>query len=200
MTTSALPSIVLVGRPNVGKSSLFNCLTKTRHALVADTPGLTRDRLYGKGVVGNQPYIVVDTGGLTGSKEKDIAFLMEQQTQHAITEADHILFLVNGREGLSVLDQQLAQLLRRLNKKITLVINKSEGLDSALLLSEFSPLGFHERSLANISAIHDQGIQELMEKVLSHFINIKTLTLEHTLLEKDLAPRIKVSILSLIHI
>lgn len=195
MTTSALPSIVLVGRPNVGKSSLFNCLTKTRHALVADIPGLTRDRLYGKGVVGNQPYIVVDTGGLTGSKEKDIAFLMEQQTQHAITEADHILFLVNGREGLSVLDQQLAQLLRRLNKKITLVINKSEGLDPVLLQSEFSPLGFHTRSLANISAIHGQGIQELMEKVLNHFLNIETLAMEHALLEEDAVPRIKVSII-----
>lgn len=195
MTTSALPSIVLVGRPNVGKSSLFNCLTKTRHALVADIPGLTRDRLYGKGVVGNQPYIVVDTGGLTGSKEKDIAFLMEQQTQHAITEADHVLFLVNGREGLSVLDQQLAQLLRRLNKKITLVINKSEGLDPVLLQSEFSPLGFHTRSLANISAIHGQGIQELMEKVLSHFLNIETLAMEHALLEEDAVPRIKVSII-----
>ncbi|HEY2566514.1 MAG TPA: ribosome biogenesis GTPase Der [Candidatus Aquirickettsiella sp.] len=195
MTTSALPSIVLVGRPNVGKSSLFNCLTKTRHALVADIPGLTRDRLYGKGVVGNQPYIVVDTGGLTGNKEKDIAFLMEQQTQRAITEADHVLFLVNGREGLSVLDQQLAQLLRRLNKKITLVINKSEGLDPVLLQSEFSPLGFHTRSLANISAIHGQGIQELMEKVLSHFLNIETLAMEHALLEEDAVPRIKVSII-----
>jgi GTPase len=195
MTTSALPSIVLVGRPNVGKSSLFNCLTKTRHALVADIPGLTRDRLYGKGVVGNQPYIVVDTGGLTGSKEKDIAFLMEQQTQRAITEADHVLFLVNAREGLSTLDQQLAQLLRRLNKKITLVINKSEGLDPALVQSEFSLLGFDTASFSIISAIHGQGIQGLMEKVLSHFPNIEPLTAEDSASEKTVTPRIKVSII-----
>lgn len=195
MTTSALPSIVLVGRPNVGKSSLFNCLTKTRHALVADIPGLTRDRLYGKGVVGNQPYIVVDTGGLTGNKAKDIAFLMEQQTQRAITEADHVLFLVNAREGLSALDQQLAQLLRRLNKKITLVINKSEGLDSVLLQSEFSLLGFDVTSLSIISAIHGQGIQGLMEKVLIHFPNSETLTAEYTLSEEDVIPRIKVAII-----
>jgi GTPase len=195
MTTSALPSIVLVGRPNVGKSSLFNCLTKTRHALVADIPGLTRDRLYGKGVVGNQPYIVVDTGGLTGNKEKDITFLMEQQTQHAINEADHVLFLVNAREGLSALDQQLAQLLRRLNKKITLVINKSEGLDPALLQSEFSLLGFDATSLSIISAAHGQGIQGLMEKVLIHVPNSETLIPEQALSEEVIIPRIKVSII-----
>lgn len=198
MTHSALPSIVLVGRPNVGKSSLFNCLTKTRHALVADIPGLTRDRLYGKGAVGDQPYIVVDTGGLTGSKERDIAFLMEQQTQRAITEADHVLFLVNAREGLSALDQQLAQLLRRLNKKITLVINKSEGLDPDLLQSEFSLLGFDPTSFSIISAIHGQGIQGLMEKVLNNFPNIQALPSEiseHALSKEDVIPRIKVSII-----
>lgn len=194
MTTSVLPSIVLVGRPNVGKSSLFNCLTKTRQALVANTPGLTRDRLYGKGVVGNQPYIIVDTGGLTGDKEKDIALLIEQQTQHAIAEADHVLFLVNAREGLSILDQQLAQRLRRLNKKITLVINKSEGLDPILLQSEFSPLGFNVEKIAIISAAHGLGISQLMEKVLSHFLNIETSTMEKSLLE-NITPRIKVSII-----
>lgn len=198
MTTSTLPSIVLVGRPNVGKSSLFNCLTKTRHALVADIPGLTRDRLYGKGAVGDQPYIVVDTGGLTGSKERDIAFLMEQQTQRAITEADHVLFLVNAREGLSALDQQLAQLLRRLNKKITLVINKSEGLDPDLLQSEFSLMGFDPTSFSIISAIHGQGIQGLMEKVLNNFPNIQALPSEiseHALSKEDVIPRINVSII-----
>ncbi len=195
MTTSVFPSIVLVGRPNVGKSSLFNCLTKTRQALVANTPGLTRDRLYGKGVVGNQAYIIVDTGGLTGDKEKDIAFLMEQQTKRAIAEADHVLFLVNAREGLSALDQQLAQRLRKLNKKITLVINKSEGLDPILLQNEFSPLGFDVETIAIISATHSLGISQLMEKVLSHFPNIKTSTMEKSLLEEDISPRIKVSII-----
>lgn len=194
MTTSALPSIVLVGRPNVGKSSLFNCLTKTRHALVADIPGLTRDRLYGKGVVGNQPYIVVDTGGLAGNKEKDIAFLMEQQTQRAITEANHVLFLVNAREGLLALDQQLAKLLRRLSKRITLVINKSEGLDPNLAQSEFSLLGFDEASLSIISAVHGQGIRDLMEKVLGHF-PIETTRIEQLPSGEDVLPRIKVAII-----
>lgn len=196
MTTSALPSIVLVGRPNVGKSSLFNCLTKTRHALVADIPGLTRDRLYGKGVVGNQPYIVIDTGGLTGSKEKDVALLMEQQTQYAIIEANHVLFLVNAREGLSAVDQQLAQLLRQLNKKITLVVNKSEGLDPALLQSEFSLLGFDTALLSIISAIHGQGIQELMEKVLGHFsIEITNIEQSFSEKDKDILTRIKIAII-----
>ncbi len=195
MTTSVLLSIVLVGRPNVGKSSLFNYLTKTRQALVANTPGLTRDRLYGKGVVENQSYIIVDTGGLTGDKEKDIALLMEQQTQRAIAEANHVLFLVNAREGLSALDQQLAQRLRRLNKKITLVINKSEGLDPILLQSEFSPLGFDAETIAIISAAHGLGINQLMEKVLSHFPNIETSTMEKSLLEEDITPRIKVAII-----
>lgn len=195
MTTSSLPSIVLVGRPNVGKSSLFNCLTKTRHALVADTPGLTRDRLYGKGVVGSQSYIVVDTGGLSGGKEKDISLLMEQQTQRAITEADYVLFLVNAREGLSVWDQQLAQRLRRLNKKITLVVNKGEGLEPALLQSEFSLLGFDTAEFSIISAIHGQGIQALMEKVLNHFPTIENLSAEIVGPEKALTPRIKVAII-----
>jgi GTP-binding protein len=195
MTISSLPSFVLVGRPNVGKSSLFNCLTKTRHALVADVPGLTRDRLYGKGVLGEKPYIVVDTGGLSGGKEKNIGFLMELQTQRAIREADHVLFLVDGREGLSALDQQLAQTLRQLNKQITLVINKSEGLNPALLQSEFSLLGFDVASMAIVSAAHGQGIQDLMEKVLSHFSEVDSLTSERPIQEETSDPRIKVAII-----
>lgn len=193
MIIASLPSIVLVGRPNVGKSSLFNRLTKTRQALVGDIPGLTRDRLYGRGVVGDRSYIVIDTGGLTGSKEKSIAFQMGQQTRNATKEADHILFLVDGREGLSTLDQQLIQQLRQFNKKITLVINKSEGLDPASLQSEFSQLGFDTTSVSIISAIHGYGIQALMEKVLSHFPTIETF--EPVLTEKTNIPKVKVAII-----
>lgn len=197
MSSASLPSIVLVGRPNVGKSSLFNCLTKSRHALVADVPGLTRDRLYGKGVVGERPYIVVDTGGLSGAKEKDIAFLMEQQTQRAISEADHVLLLVDGQAGLSALDQQLTQVLRQLNKQITLVINKSEGLDPVLLQSEFSLLGFNPASsLGVISAAHGQGIQGLMEKVLKYFPENDIGEAEPAIQkETTVTPRIKVAII-----
>lgn len=194
MNTDYLPSIVLVGRPNVGKSSLFNRLTKSQHALVADVPGLTRDRLYGKGLVGKLPYIVIDTGGLTGSKEKDIGFLMEQQTQRAIAEADHILFLVDGREGLLALDQQLAQTLRQYNKKISLVINKSEGLDPSLLQNEFSLLGFAPEAIAIVATAHGQGIQDLMDKVLSHLggDNTKSAMLAES---NDKTLRIKVAII-----
>jgi GTPase len=167
MNMSALPSIVIVGRPNVGKSSLFNCLTKSRQALVADLPGLTRDRLYGQGMVGSQPYIVVDTGGLSIGKKQEIDALMEQQTQRAISEADYVLFVVDGRIGLTPLDELLAQKLRQLNKHISLVINKGEGLDPSLLQGEFALLGFGTAFV--ISAAHGRGIETLMEKVLTHF-------------------------------
>ncbi len=190
-----LPSIVIVGRPNVGKSSLFNCLTKTRQALVADFPGLTRDRLYGLGAVGSRPYIVIDTGGLNTGKKEGIDALMEQQTQRAISDADYVLFLVDGRTGLTSLDELLAQKLRELNKHINLVINKGEGLDPGLLQSEFSLLGFATPFV--ISAAHGQGVEALMEKVLTHF----PLPIEPTVQVQDeeekqtVTPRIKVAII-----
>lgn len=167
MSNFALPSIVIVGRPNVGKSSLFNYLTKTRQALVADLPGVTRDRLYARGVVGAVPYIIVDTGGLSTGKKKEIDALMEQQTQRAIHEADYVLFLVDGRVGLTSLDEVIAKKLRQLNKHIFLVINKGEGLDPITVKSEFAFLGFDSAFL--ISATNGQGITELMEAILSHF-------------------------------
>ena len=166
MSAMSLPSVVIVGRPNVGKSSLFNCLTKSRQALVADSPGLTRDRLYGLGSVGDQPYLVIDTGGLTVEKKIGISSLMEQQTQQAIQEADYLLFVVDGRAGLTTLDELLAKKLRQWNKKITLVINKCEGLEEASIRSEFSRLGLD--SLALVSAAHGQGMRVLMSSVFSH--------------------------------
>lgn len=193
MIKLAPPSIVIVGRPNVGKSSLFNCLTKTRQALVADLPGLTRDRLYGLGVVGSRSYILVDTGGLSSKGKKEgIDALMEQQTQRAISEADYVLFLVDGRAGLTSLDELLAQKLRVLNKRISLVINKGEGLDSGLLQSEFSLLGFATPFV--ISAAHGQGVETLMEKVLTYFPSIESVTQMQDG-EERVTSRIKVAII-----
>lgn len=161
--TTTLPTIAIVGRPNVGKSTLFNCLTRSRDALVADLPGLTRDRLYGQGQVGSHPYIVVDTGGL-GAGENSIEELMVQQAQQAIHDADHVLFLVDARSGPIAADQSIAQMLRELNKPITLVINKAEGLNPNIASSEFFFLGLGEPQI--ISAAHNQGIQSLIEHVL----------------------------------
>lgn len=190
---SSLPSVVLVGRPNVGKSSLFNRLTKTRQALVADWPGLTRDRLYGHGTFCERPFIVIDTGGLSSGKQEGIDALMAQQTQQAIEEADYILFMVDARVGVTPLDQTLAQRLRKLNKPISLVINKSEGLVSENLLSEFSRLGFSD--IAFISAIHGEGTTRLMEQVFRH---VPATVLEATpdaAMQKEIATRINVALI-----
>lgn len=188
------PTIVIVGRPNVGKSSLFNCLTKTRQALVADFPGLTRDRLYGLGVVGSCPYIVVDTGGLNPEKKEGIDALMEQQTQRAISDADTVLFLVDGRAGLTSLDELLAQKLRVLNKRIILVINKGEGLDPGMLQGEFALLGFTAPFI--ISAAHGQGVDILMEEVLTHLpSSLKSASQDQVEVEKEDTVRIKVAII-----
>jgi len=160
---SALPVIAIVGRPNVGKSTLFNCLTKSRAALVADYPGLTRDRHYGQGQVGNRPYIVVDTGGM-GEEATMVDTLMVKQAQQAVLEADHILFLVDGRSGLTASDQKIAQSLRELSKPITVVINKGEGLNPNIASSDFYSLGLGEPEV--IAAAHGQNIDTLMETVL----------------------------------
>src|SRR5210317_905745 len=122
-----LPVIALVGRPNVGKSTLFNRLTRTRDALVADTPGLTRDRKYGDGKIGDRSYIVIDTGGLTGD-EDDLEGLMAQQSWLAVEEADLVLFLVDGRDGLTAGDELIAAALRRTGKSQLLVVNKTDGV------------------------------------------------------------------------
>ena len=147
------PVFALVGRPNVGKSTLFNKLTRTRDALVADMPGLTRDRQYGDGKVGEREYIVVDTGGLSGEKE-DIDQRMARQTMLAIDDADVIFFLVDGRAGLTPADAELANTMRRLSKPILLVVNKVDGMDVDRASSDFFQLGFVAQ--APISAAHNQ--------------------------------------------
>ncbi len=159
-----LPVIALVGRPNVGKSTLFNRLTRSRDALVADQPGLTRDRKYGTGKLGSQPYVVVDTGGISGD-QFGIDMLMEQQVRQAIGEADHILFLLDAREGCTAGDEMIAQELRRTGKPVSLAVNKSEGLDEILAGSDFYRLGFGEPQL--IAAAHGRGVKGLIDSVLA---------------------------------
>ncbi len=158
------PVFALVGRPNVGKSTLFNKLTRTRDALVADMPGLTRDRQYGDGKVGEGEYIVVDTGGLSGEKEAlDVS--MARQTLTAIADADIIFFIVDARGGLSPVDADLANAMRRFNKPILLVVNKVDGLDVDRASSDFFSLGFS--ALAATSAAHNRGIVQLVEQAFT---------------------------------
>ncbi len=167
-----VPVVALVGRPNVGKSTLFNRLTGTRDALVADQPGLTRDRQYGMaqfdmgGESGARPYMVVDTGGLSDDPE-GIETLMEEQVWVAIEEADCILFLVDGRGGLTAADETIANRLRQLDKPVYLVINKTEGLDEDMASAEFYAVGMGQ-PLA-ISAAHNHRINALIEHVLEPF-------------------------------
>lgn len=159
-----LPVIAIVGRPNVGKSTLFNRLTRTRDALVADFPGLTRDRQYGFGRLGPVPYIVIDTGGLAGATD-GVDELMEKQTLKALDEADQVIFLVDGREGLTAADEHVAMLVRRRDVPVTLAVNKAEGLDEDLVASEFHSLALGAPVV--ISAAHGDRVAALMENVLA---------------------------------
>ena len=157
------PVVVLVGRPNVGKSTLFNCLTKSRDALVADQPGLTRDRKYGEGRVGDYPYLVVDTGGLSGDKE-GIDELMADQVWLAVKEADVILFLVDARDGLVAGDHEIAKRLRTANKPVHLVVNKIDGSDLQMVISDFYQLGLGDPM--GITASQGGGVRDLMAEIL----------------------------------
>ena len=159
-----LPVIALVGRPNVGKSTLFNVLTGTRDAIVADIPGLTRDRQYGFGRVGPMPYVVIDTGGLV-ENPVGIETLMRQQTELAVQEADRLVFVADVREGLTPADHFVLRELRRSGKPVTLTLNKGEGLDLDFVAGDFHALGLGEPMM--ISAAHGQGCEELMEHVLA---------------------------------
>ena len=158
-----LPVITLVGRPNVGKSTLFNRLTRSRDALVADFPGLTRDRQYGVGRIGPRPYVVVDTGGISGAAD-GVEALMQRQVQLAIMEADQILFLVDARDGCAPGDFAIAERLRRIGKPLTLVVNKADTGDPEVLAAEFHGLGLGEP--VPIAAAQGRGVKGLMEQVL----------------------------------
>lgn len=161
------PTLVIVGRPNVGKSTLFNRLTKSRDALVADMPGLTRDRHYGHGRVGTRPYLVVDTGGFEPNAKEGILAEMAQQAEAAIAEADMLLFMVDGRAGLTPQDKSIAERLRRTSRPLLLVVNKAEGMDRAMAGAEFHELACGEPLV--ISAAHGEGVRELVEEALAPF-------------------------------
>lgn len=165
-----LPVITLVGRPNVGKSTLFNRLTRTRDALVADFPGLTRDRQYGVGRIGPRPYVIVDTGGI-GTKAEGVESLMERQVQLALEEADHLLFLVDARDGCTPEDLAIAERLRRLGKPLTLVVNKSDTTDPLLATADFHALGLGEpRALSATQGLGVRSlVDDLFEQLPEHF-------------------------------
>jgi len=156
------PVIALVGRPNVGKSTLFNRLTHSRDALVADFSGLTRDRIYGKVTHDRYDFIVIDTGGLTEQAD-EISELMKQQADLAIEEADIVFFLVDGRAGLMADDHAIAKKLRNINKQTLLIVNKGEGELKEIMASEFYALGLGEPEV--ISASQGRGISLLLEEL-----------------------------------
>ena len=161
-----LPVIALVGRPNVGKSTLFNRLTRSRDALVADYPGLTRDRKFGFGRLGPIPYIVIDTGGVAGGEE-GIDEAMADQTVKALQEADAAIIMVDGRSGITAADEHVAALARRHAKKTWLAVNKSEGLDVATANADFYALGLGDP--VAVSAAHGDRIAALMDAVLEGY-------------------------------
>ncbi|HET6786442.1 MAG TPA: ribosome biogenesis GTPase Der, partial [Aquabacterium sp.] len=163
------PVIALVGRPNVGKSTLFNRLTKSRDAIVADYAGLTRDRHYGEGHLSGREYIVIDTGGFEPDCTSGIFKEMAKQTRQAVAEADAVIFVVDMRAGLSAQDHDIAKYLRGANKKVLLAANKAEGMQESPLLAEFYELGIGEP--IPVSSAHGQGIRSLLEAALDGFFH-----------------------------
>jgi len=160
-----LPTIAVVGRPNVGKSTLFNRLTKTRNALVADIPGLTRDRHYGRARAGDREFLCVDTGGFEPVATSGILFEMAKQAKAAIAESDAIVFVVDGRAGLAPQDRDIAELLRRSGRPIVLAVNKAEGLPPERTVAEFHELGLGEP--LPISAAHGENVRDLVDIALA---------------------------------
>ena len=161
-----IPVIALIGRPNVGKSTLFNGLTRTRDAIVADEPGLTRDRKYGVGKIGEKKFIVVDTGGLSG-EQQSLDDLMARQTLQALEECDRVLFMVDARSGITSGDEVIADMIRRSGKPVTVVINKIDGVNPDHAESDFYQLGFPEMSM--VAASQRKGINSLIEDALREF-------------------------------
>jgi GTP-binding protein len=161
------PTLVLVGRPNVGKSTLFNRLTRSRDALVADLPGLTRDRHYCHGRVGDRPYLVVETGGFEPVAKDGILHEMARQTLQAVAEADAIVFLVDARQGLTAQDKIIADQLRKMGRPLFLAVNKAEGMRRDVVAAEFYELGLGDPLV--ISGAHGEGVHDLVELALESF-------------------------------
>jgi len=192
------PVIALVGRPNVGKSTLFNRLTRSRDALVADFPGLTRDRHYGNGRVGNRPYLVIDTGGFEPVAKDGIMHAMAKQTLQAIAESDIVIFLTDARQGLSNHDHTIADTLRKSGRKIFLAVNKAEGMDRAVVTADFYALGLGD-PLA-ISSAHGDGVRQLVDHALDETFGVledaedeEEFVAEPTQAELDAAAKEKIS-------
>ncbi|MFC5513326.1 ribosome biogenesis GTPase Der [Massilia jejuensis] len=158
------PVIALVGRPNVGKSTLFNRLTRSRDALVADLPGLTRDRHYGEGRIGERPFLVIDTGGFEPVAKEGIMHEMALQTKQAVAEADVVIFIVDGRQGLTPHDKTITDFLRKSGRQVMLVVNKSEGMKYTSVTAEFYELGMGDPYV--ISAAHGDGVSDLVTEAL----------------------------------
>ena len=161
------PTVVIVGRPNVGKSTLFNRLTRSRDAIVVDVPGSTRDRNYGEGRIGGRAFLVVDTGGFEPVTRSGILVEMARQTRQAVDEADIVLFVVDAREGLAVQDREIARELRESSRKVLVVVNKAEGRPPAIAAMEFHELGLGEP--VAISAAHGEGVSDLVDLALADF-------------------------------
>jgi GTP-binding protein len=162
-----IPVVAIVGRPNVGKSTLFNRLTRTRAAIVVDVPGATRDRHYGEGRLGGRPFLAIDTGGLEPRAAEGIFAEMARQTEQAIAEADAVILVTDARSGLTSADREIAERLRRRGGRVWIAANKCEGLAMHAAAAEFHELGLG--APAPISAAHGEGVRELIEAVLADF-------------------------------
>lgn len=162
-----LPAVALVGRPNVGKSTLFNRLTATRDALVADYPGLTRDRRYGIGRAADRKFIVIDTGGLAASDSDAMTALVAEQVEIAIEEADAVVLVVDHKSGLTLEDSAIAERLRKVGKPVVIAVNKAEGVAGELAEAEFHSLGLG--APVRIAALHGHGVDELLRRALAGF-------------------------------
>ena len=158
-----LPVVSIIGRPNVGKSTLFNRLTKSREALVYDKPGVTRDRKYGRCTLNDVDFFVIDTAGILGQISSDLEKKIDLQIQQALFQGDCVIFLVDGRAGLCSSDIEIARELRKIDKLVLVGVNKLEGMTDAVHLAEFHELGF--KRLVAISSSHGDGIGELLKEI-----------------------------------